>query len=377
MRLRDAIRDFPTRQINRLQIPRINLVKDACARFQAVQVQTEEFAARLERILASVRTGRAAQLNRRDVRFATAAIGNSDLVGENEVNQLLGEIERRRSASLHQAIFGAFLASYRNETLRLRIKSFLQRHVSLLRPQIQQFCDYSGALGNDENLRRFAGELAKCEDAVPFCLSKRINSNILASNYGTELKTAAIRQAVQSGDENLIGRFLDWAFSTVSGTPIGEYYEAMLAPFGNVTPQPGIQRIIVSKAVERFQDPRIYSWPSLRGSDGPSRKDICLATIKRWLSIEYLDLFIRIIESTAVDRQFRSRKAFWLKYFESDKISDVTLILASDADRAARRAREPGGKYGIYAVVKTERRIIGSVSTPDAVRGFNYCRMES
>ena len=57
------------------------------------------------------------------------------------------------------------------------------------------------------------------------------------------------------------------------------------------------------------------------------------------MSIEYLDLFIKIIERTAVDHQFKPRKQFWLKYFEKDKISDVTLILASDADKIARQMR--------------------------------------
>ena len=65
----------------------------------------------------------------------------------------------------------------------------------------------------------------------------------------------------------------------------------------------------------------------------------CVATIKRWLSIEYLDLFIKIIEKTAEDRQFKPRKAFWLKYFEKGVISDLTLALASDANAIARKMR--------------------------------------
>ena len=75
------------------------------------------------------------------------------------------------------------------------------------------------------------------------------------------------------------------------------------------------------------------------GRNGEARREACVSTLKRWLSIEYLDLFIKIIESTAVDRQFKPRKQFWLKYFEKDKISDVTLILASDADKIAHKMR--------------------------------------
>lgn len=52
-----------------------------------------------------------------------------------------------------------------------------------------------------------------------------------------------------------------------------------------------------------------------------------------------MDLFIKIIEKTAEDRQFKPRKAFWLKYFEKGVISDLTLALASDANAIARKMR--------------------------------------
>jgi hypothetical protein len=91
--------------------------------------------------------------------------------------------------------------------------------------------------------------------------------------------------------------------------------------------------------VVRFGDPRLGEWPGLLGKDSGFRRESCVATIKRWLSIEYLDLFIRIIETTAEDRQFRPRKAFWLKYFEKGVVSDLTLVLASDANTIARRMR--------------------------------------
>jgi hypothetical protein len=91
--------------------------------------------------------------------------------------------------------------------------------------------------------------------------------------------------------------------------------------------------------VTKFGDPRIRVWPSPRGRDGELRRDACVATIKRWLSIEYLDLFIKIIEATAEDRQFKPRKNFWLKYFEKGVVSDLTLVLAADAGNIARRMR--------------------------------------
>jgi hypothetical protein len=339
MRLRDTIKTFSLRQITRAQMPQLGALKNTCARFEVATSPVEHFTKRLERIVTLLQSHRASLLERRDIRFATAAIGNSDLLGETEVAEVLSEIERRHSAPLCRAVFNALLASYRNDRLRVRLRSFLSRHLSALQLHAQQFCEQSRILNDDGHLTELASDLARSKNVAHFCLSKNITSSILASNYGTELKIAALRKTVQSEDKDSIRNFLNWVFSTINGIPIGEYYEAMLAPFETASPPSEVQKLIIGKAVEKFRDPRIYSWPGLRGADGQVRRDRCMATIRRWLSIEYLDLFIRIIESTAVDRQFQPRKAFWLKYFERDKITDVTLILASDADRAAREAR--------------------------------------
>ena len=172
-----------------------------------------------------------------------------------------------------------------------------------------------------------------------FCISNCINSHILSSNYGTELKLAVIREVVKYADEGSLKNVLDWVFEGISGTPIGDYYEAMLAPFQAEAPKPNVQRILTERIVEKFKDPRIHIWPVPLGRNGEARREACVSTLRRWLSIEYLDLFIKIIERTAVDRQFKPRKQFWLKYFEKDKISDVTLILASDADKIAHNMR--------------------------------------
>jgi hypothetical protein len=154
------------------------------------------------------------------------------------------------------------------------------------------------------------------------------------------LKLASIRAALANALEaKVVQQLFSWIFADIAGTPIGDYYEAILAPFKLTMPPADTQKILMSTLVKKFKDPRIEDWPRLAGNASSSRREACLSTIKRWLSIEYLDLFIRIIESTAVDRQFRPRKNFWLKYFEKGVVSDLTLILASDAASVARRTR--------------------------------------
>ena len=299
----------------------------------------EDAANRIQRIKASLAIDGEALLPRRDIRFITAVGGAGHAIGPEEFAKLLSEIDRRRNDGLRRGVFGAFLAGYRSEALRSLLRTYLARHRECLRVNAQRFCSESHILEDDDHLQPLAHDLVRSKDIRSFCLSKNINSNVLLSNYGTELKLAIIRHSMAFDDAEVIRKCFDWVFLSMSGTPIGEYYEAMVTPFEDRAPAAEIQKMIISKAVERYGDPRMHSWPIPGGPNGQSRRDRCVATIKRWLSIEYLDLFMRIIERTAVDAQFRPRKSFWLQYFEADKIADVTLILASDADRVARRTR--------------------------------------
>ena len=254
-------------------------------------------------------------------------------------NKILSEVERRQDKRLLRAVFRALLASYRETGMRSVLTAFVRRYLTTLQSDPRRFCEQTGILEGYSHLQRLGEELSCTSDINGFCLSKAISNNILASNYGTELKLTAIRGAVEVANATVLQGLLNWAFAEVGGTPVGDYYEAMLSPFEAKVPSSEVQKILMATLVSKFGDPRIESWPGLTGNNGESRRDTCVATIKRWLSIEYLDLFIKIIEKTAEDRQFRPRKAFWLRYFEKGVISDLTLVLASEANTIARKMR--------------------------------------
>ena len=340
MYLRDALQGFSIKRINKSAFPEAKALKKECARFKAVEtISEEESAERTQQILATFNEGGASQLHRRDIRFITSAIGNEKLKTSAEVTPILDEVNRRNDPRLFRVVFTALLAIYRHEGLRQIISWFLKHHLDDLRSDTRTFIEQSGVLETQSNLQNFAARLACEKDTYAFCISNCINSHILSSNYGTELKLAVIREVVKYADEGSLKNVLDWVFEGISGTPIGDYYEALLAPFQAEAPKPNVQRILTERIVEKFKDPRIHIWPVPFGRNGEARREACVSTLRRWLSIEYLDLFIKIIERTAVDRQFKPRKQFWLKYFEKDKISDVTLVLASDADKIAHNMR--------------------------------------
>jgi EH_Signature domain len=339
MHLLRAINAFPAKRLARLTVPTATALKDACSSFEGVSNHLEDEKGRLERILASFQDGSVRALGNRDIRYVAAGICSHSAMGEIQVGQLLEEIERRKSYRLVRAIFKSLLASYRSVPVRHQLRVFLIRHFGSLPNNMQQFANESGILEGDERLTAFSRQLSESKDILNFCVSKGISSQILASGYGTELKLASIRIALADPVVDAVKKLFSWAFSDINGTPISDYYEAILAPFGKVVPPAEVQKVLMSTLVNKFRDPRIEEWPRLEGKSSQERRAACLDTIKRWLSIEYLDLFIKIIEATAVDRQFNPRKRFWLRYFEKGVISDLTLVLASDANAVARRTR--------------------------------------
>jgi EH_Signature domain len=336
--LRDTVKAFPLRQLKRFSPPTVTALGKVCAKYESATANAEQFEERIARILASIRAGQSNSLHRQDLRFVAVAIGNSRLITLPDIRSIFAEIDRRNESSLRRSVLRALLACYRDDSLRPPIREFVARRVDLLRSNERRFCEQSGVLESDANLSHLTNEIVQSRDIYTLCLSKGISGSILATNFGVAVKLSAVRKAAEAADEEQLQKTLDWAFSGIRGTPVGEYYEVMLAPFESVLPEPGVQKLVISRAVEKFGDPRILSWPALGGANGEARRERCLVTIKRWLSIEYLDLFIKIIEETA-GRKFAPRKSFWLNYFENDKISDVTLVLASDADAKARKAR--------------------------------------
>lgn len=320
-------------------MPTVTSLDAACREFEGSEIKVEDDRARIARIISVFEGSNPSLLSVRDVRYIAAAIGSYDAIDERKIFAILQEVERRRDSRLTRAVFKALLASYSDENTRALLRNFVASRGSELSRDTQQFCEKSGVLKSDGHLASLATQLVEASNLTFFCVTRGIASNILSTRYGHELKIASIKAALAGANVESVKRTLDWAFSATGGTPTGDFYEVCLSPFQDVTPRQEVQTLVMSVLVRKFGDPRIREWPLLVGAGGARRREGCLTTIRRWLSIEYLDLFIRIIEETAVDHQFAPRKRFWLRYFEKGVISDLTLVLASDATSVARRTR--------------------------------------
>jgi hypothetical protein len=340
MHLLRALHQFSLRQVRPAEEQYGTALENACQAYQNPAVSSNVGEERITSIVQMIRDGAVSALNHRDLRHAMSAVGTTSRIDADAIRSCLSEIDRRRDGRLVSAAFKALLACYRNKDICAILRNFCANNLNMLRSNLQEFARWSGILIGDGELETIAQRLVGSRDGCRFSVEHGLTANILMSNYGLELKLAAIRNAVALEDVSTIHRILDWSFEKEHGIPLGDFYEAMLLRFESQTPPAQVQKLLLSKAVEQYGDPRIHEWPGLTGIDGHARRERCRSTIKRWLSIEYLDLFIEIIEETAVDRQFSPRKSFWLKYFEADLILDITLVLASDADKVARKAQQ-------------------------------------
>jgi hypothetical protein len=339
MHLNKALSEFSNRRVTRLQLPNLSKLKAACSKYQGGTRVREADDLRIKRVLGALSTGQAYLLPHRDIRFITAAIGSSSAIAQTSVNDILKEIERRHVRNLLRAVFTAFVSNYCQTLMRPAFRFFLVRHVNVLDASTARFAAQSGILRGDEHITSLAERICEASHTLLFCSSLGISSQVLESEYGIELKLVTVSKAVALMNVAVLQRVLHWTFFGHTATPMGDFYEAMLSPFAERAPPTDIQKLLMSVLVAKFGDPRIVAWPGLRGYDGDVRRQLCVAILKRWLSIEYLDLFINIIEKTSEGKQFKPRKAFWLKSFEKGVISDLTLILASDANKVARKIR--------------------------------------
>lgn len=339
MNLLNAVNGFRLNRLGEPSFGGFRALADACERYRGATRSTEQFEARLKRILSVVYGLGASQLKRSDRRFVLASVAATPLITVDVLSKVLHEIEQRKEKWLFQSAYSALLASYDCAAFRNVLRPFVKKHSGELRVQSRKFVEKSRILDSDAHLLELGKRIAQCDDIRAYALEIALEGNVIDSTYGSELKLAAVRQAVSLRDPSSLEKVINWVFGRVTGTPLAEYYEAMLSPFLAINPESKMQKLITSVLVERFRDPRIYPWPGLPGDDGSARRDACVGTLRRWLSVEYLELFMKIIDATAVDRMWKDRRAFWLGYFAGGYVSDVTLILASDANRMAHQLK--------------------------------------
>jgi len=115
--------------------------------------------------------------------------------------------------------------------------------------------------------------------------------------------------------------------------------KALLSPFETQKPAAEIELALRQFLLRCLGDPRLPQETRWAGVPEKVKR-----VMYRWLVSLDLDDFFRLLDKTALDRQWRYRKAFWSAYLERDLITDTWIILGSQAAKIARRTFEHGDK---------------------------------
>jgi len=115
--------------------------------------------------------------------------------------------------------------------------------------------------------------------------------------------------------------------------------EALLAPFERGNASPEIEAILRPFFLRCYGDPRLP-----RSTGWANIDERYKSVMRRWLVRLDLDDFFRLLDKTALDRQWQYRKTFWSAYLERDLISDTWIVLGSQAATIARRTFEHGDR---------------------------------
>lgn len=133
----------------------------------------------------------------------------------------------------------------------------------------------------------------------------------------------------------------DFRFS--SGVAANAFVGAMLGPWKVEPPSADLQRWIIKRVLDAFDDPRLTvgKW------EGVDQEYIGL--LKRWLAQESLEQFLNIVDQSITDfdkrRMWSYRRPFWTSYFEAGLIQEAWVLFGRDATRIAKAAARENPEF--------------------------------
>ena len=118
------------------------------------------------------------------------------------------------------------------------------------------------------------------------------------------------------------------------------FAEALLDPFHKIPPPEVYKRWARPFLLRHLSDPRRR--PEIWSEISESARAVML----RWLVEETLDQFFHVLDKTAVDRMWQTRRKFWEGYLKQGAISQAWVVLGSDAARFAKRSFDEQPAFG-------------------------------
>jgi hypothetical protein len=110
----------------------------------------------------------------------------------------------------------------------------------------------------------------------------------------------------------------------------GALVDALVQPFADPMPSKQVRDNFISVLVSKFGDPRLH--PGRWGQMADSA-----SVIRRWLTDQSLRQFLDVFDDSALEHQWKYRRAFWEAVYRRDIISEAWVIFDKvGGDRAQR-----------------------------------------
>ncbi len=309
------------------------------------------FLMRLRTVAAS---GEWASLGNRDWRYGVQLLWDpADPVGEDStiVERILGWVKERSSRSSYRLLISAYLQGFKSDRAGIRkaaqvLRSGLEKLPVPWGDRHKQFRLFEP----DEAPKFIAAAVLSRTGSVRASLADMGLSGVRIFGLPAESYLVAL-QLLKAGcvetHPNLkhLDSILDWSEENGQLTyPSAKnaLLEVILSIWLDRPPPPAQYKEIISAFVLRvFKDPRIEKrhW---NGTPDSAQK-----VMKRWLTQVALEQFIKILDETAVEKQWQYRSAFWMSYFNQGYIQEAWVLFGPQALGLARSAFGKDVSYGI------------------------------
>lgn len=292
-----------------------------------------------------------ARLSRAALRFGLSEPDIANEAVRDGHLRLLAEARTRDDASSARAVLRAYLRTFAPDDVVTRA---LANGVDALIPRLSP--RVAGAIRTFE-LHRPAQALMRVSDALAATSADALDELLMLrpavprSRLGACAAAGTIEALAGQPDaiERVLGRVRDPEGRLAA--PLTEFlYPALVRPYFDQPPSEPIKQRVIGWIREAYGDPRLptTSRPTLAESH---LVEPCVTTVRRWLAIETLHLFIEVINKTA-DMQWESRRDFWLPYFQENYVTDVHVAFGTEGRKQADAIRRQKNKHMRWAELR-------------------------
>lgn len=296
-----------------------------------------------ERLVKASESGEFATLPTRDWKFAPWCLWISlEPLAENRqfVEQYLLQLQQRDRRSDYRRLISAYLMYYHPGLKSIREFGLL------LGGRVMRWnwrwADRQREIGlfDDDGPRKLAKHITDSDEALDMLFEQvGLTSGLGRGSYANAVfkeVLATMRHLREPAYAAMLERVL--AFSEVGKTLRfltldRELADALLLPWLTQDPMEVTRERIEMFLMKYYGDPRFPSQHSRWSSVGDDTRGVMM----RWLVRVSIEQFLQVVDQTAMDSQWRFRRAFWMAYFDRGVVDEAWVAFASDGQFIAKQ----------------------------------------